>query len=134
MAAYYIHIADPAFGGADSDFPFGFRLGPYNTKAEALAQAVSDLAGGQTAEANLIGIYAERDSEAQRHGESRESAVSVSDLKKGADAERKRRDDQRRTQQAIAAPDIAEMWDALEGQIKDPAVLEIARFLRGRTM
>lgn len=44
MAQFYIHIADPGF--PDPPWEGQRRLGPFNTKEEAVAQAASDTAMG----------------------------------------------------------------------------------------
>lgn len=68
MTTWFIHLADPTYQQADSDFPFGRRLGPFLTEREARAQAVSDLAGGQVRQEDMLGVFSESASETHRSG------------------------------------------------------------------
>lgn len=54
---FYLHIADDGF--AEPPWPGERRLGPFETAAEAEAQAVNDVAIGALSEADLIGVYDE---------------------------------------------------------------------------
>lgn len=59
---FFVHLADPSF--PEAPWPNTRRLGPFDTLAEAQAQAAADLAGGHLAEDELVGIYSEDDSHA----------------------------------------------------------------------
>jgi len=102
---FYIHIADPGF--PEPPWPGERRLGPYNTREEAEAQAVSDAAGGY---AVALGIYEEGESHKRAVQANRGKAVVTrAKIKSKGETEAKRRHKERQKNLDSDVRALAEM-------------------------
>jgi hypothetical protein len=84
---FYIYVEDPGF--PDHPWPGFRRLGPFLTADEAVAQAVSDAAGGAGVAA---GVYPESAFDALALGKKPAAHTTKSEIKKAGEREAKRRD------------------------------------------
>lgn len=126
---YYIHVPDPTFQG-QVPFPFGRRLGPFLTEAEAVNQAVSDIAGGH---GSYLGIYDEASSQAlERPLEPGKKApaptVGQGELERLAGVERARRGSV-----GLDNSDLAAAWDVLESRAVGKTHVDAVRLLRAKS-